>query len=146
MHAQSAHRLLPAVSRSARVAWAGKPATRSVSAPLRSVHRHETMRFEQRTDRFRGQEGDKAVCLCRMGRSLHHGDRIEDRRVAFRGEGGDEGLALTGLHLGDVAEVEGGTWVWVPREQWPWLWQTLWPWTSGYWELSADTEGEGTAV
>jgi len=36
--------------------------------------------------------------------------------------------------------------VWVPREQWPWLWQTLWPWTSGYWELSADTEGEGTAV
>lgn len=44
------------------------------------------------------------------------------------------------------AEVEGGTWVWVPREQWPWLWQTLWPWTSGYWELSADTEGEGTAV
>lgn len=37
------------------------------------------------------------------------------------------------------AEVEGATWVWVPREQWPWLWRTLWPWTSGYWELSADT-------
>ncbi|MCY1684318.1 sigma-70 family RNA polymerase sigma factor [Kocuria sp. SL71] len=37
------------------------------------------------------------------------------------------------------AEVEGATWVWVPREQWPRLWQTLWPWGSGYWEMSADT-------
>ncbi|MBZ6375581.1 sigma-70 family RNA polymerase sigma factor [Kocuria palustris] len=36
-------------------------------------------------------------------------------------------------------EVEGATWVWVPREQWPRLRQTLWPWGSGYWELSADT-------
>ena len=29
-------------------------------------------------------------------------------RVQVRGGRGDEGLALTGLHLGDVAEVEGG--------------------------------------
>ena len=31
------------------------------------------------------------------------GDRVE-----VGGGGGDEGLALTGLHLGDVAEVQGG--------------------------------------
>ena len=31
------------------------------------------------------------------------GDRVE-----VGGEGRDEGLALTGLHLGDVAEVQGG--------------------------------------
>ena len=31
------------------------------------------------------------------------GDRVE-----VRGGGGDQGLALTGLHLGDVAEVQGG--------------------------------------
>ncbi len=36
----------------------------------------------------------------------HDVDAVARQRVEVRGERGDEGLALTGLHLGDVAEVE----------------------------------------
>jgi len=39
-----------------------------------------------------------------------HVDALTGQGVEVRRERGDEGLALTGLHLGDVAEVErGGT-------------------------------------
>lgn len=34
---------------------------------------------------------------------------LAGERVEIRGQGADEGLALAGLHLGDVAEVQGGT-------------------------------------
>ncbi|MDQ0776834.1 hypothetical protein QF026_005300 [Streptomyces aurantiacus] len=35
-------------------------------------------------------------------------DAVSGEGVQIRGQGADQGLALTGLHLGDVAEVEGG--------------------------------------
>ncbi len=35
-------------------------------------------------------------------------DALAGQRVEVRRQGGDQGLALTGLHLGDVAEVQGG--------------------------------------
>ena len=35
-------------------------------------------------------------------------DALAGQRVEVRGQGADQGLALTGLHLGDVAEVQGG--------------------------------------
>lgn len=55
--------------------------------------------------------------------SAHHlgvtlGEIVVDRdqvhalageRVQIRGQGADEGLALTGLHLGHIAEVQGGS-------------------------------------
>lgn len=46
-----------------------------------------------------------------LGQVVVHRDQVDalaGERVEVGGEGADEGLALTGLHLGDVAEVQRG--------------------------------------